>query len=152
MPTPKQVSDMVKTADDEGPVLGTAVARSLVTGAGPAEVRASRVDDRRTHEVTGEKLRFRLTHPAARGQQVLKGGCECRSSAVKHSGKLSRLHTVRLLGESPRGGSSATCSGSTESGAAAIRVPDRTGPILASTLANCLRHRPTIKWWTVLAT
>jgi hypothetical protein len=29
-----------------------------VTGAGPIEVRAPRVDDRRVDEVTGEKLRF----------------------------------------------------------------------------------------------
>ena len=38
---------------------GHAVARSLVTGADPIEVRAPRVDDRRVDEVTGEKLRFR---------------------------------------------------------------------------------------------
>ena len=38
---------------------GDAVARSLVTGAGPIEVRAPRVDDRRVDEATGEKMRFR---------------------------------------------------------------------------------------------
>ena len=38
---------------------GHAVARSLVTGAGPIEVRAPRVDDRRVDEATGEKVRFR---------------------------------------------------------------------------------------------
>ena len=38
---------------------GHAVARSLVTGAGPIEVRAPRVDDRRIDEATGEKMRFR---------------------------------------------------------------------------------------------
>ena len=38
---------------------GHAVARSLVTGAGPIEVRAPRVDDRRVDEATGEKMRFR---------------------------------------------------------------------------------------------
>jgi len=54
---------MVKTADSEDPVLGTAVARSLVTGADPAKVRAPWVDDSRTHEVTGEKLRFRSVSP-----------------------------------------------------------------------------------------
>ncbi len=49
--------------DEEGHRLvvrnGHAVARSLATGAGPIEVRAPRVDDRRVDEVTGEKLRFR---------------------------------------------------------------------------------------------
>jgi len=38
---------------------GHAVARSVVTGAGPIEVRAPRVDDRRIDEVTGERCRFR---------------------------------------------------------------------------------------------
>ena len=38
---------------------GHTVARSLVTGAGPIEVRAPRVDDRRVDEATGEKMRFR---------------------------------------------------------------------------------------------
>lgn len=38
---------------------GHANARSLVTGAGPVEVRAPRVDDRRVDEVTGERMRFR---------------------------------------------------------------------------------------------
>jgi putative transposase len=38
---------------------GHAVARSLVTGAGPIEVKAPRVDDRRVDEATGEKVRFR---------------------------------------------------------------------------------------------
>jgi len=49
--------------DEEGHRLvvrnGHAVARSLVTGAGPIEVRAPRVDDRRIDEATGEKMRFR---------------------------------------------------------------------------------------------
>ena len=38
---------------------GHAEPRSLVTGAGPLEVRAPRVDDRRVDEVTGERMRFR---------------------------------------------------------------------------------------------
>ena len=38
---------------------GHAVPRSLVTGAGPVEVRAPRVDDRRVDEETGERIRFR---------------------------------------------------------------------------------------------
>jgi transposase-like protein len=37
---------------------GHAERRSLVTGAGPLEVRAPRVNDRRTDEVTGERKRF----------------------------------------------------------------------------------------------
>ncbi len=37
---------------------GHAEARSLVTGAGPLEVRAPRVNDRRIDEVTGERRRF----------------------------------------------------------------------------------------------
>ena len=49
--------------DDQGHRLvvrnGHAVARSLVTGAGPIEVRSPRVDDRRVDEATGEKIRFR---------------------------------------------------------------------------------------------
>jgi len=38
---------------------GHAEARSVVTGAGPIEVRAPRVDDRRVDELTGERCRFR---------------------------------------------------------------------------------------------
>jgi len=38
---------------------GHALPRSLVTGAGPVEVRAPRVDDRRFDEETGERIRFR---------------------------------------------------------------------------------------------
>jgi len=38
---------------------GHAEPRTLVTGAGPLEVRAPRVDDRRVDEVSGEKMRFR---------------------------------------------------------------------------------------------
>jgi transposase-like protein len=37
---------------------GHAEARSLATGAGPLEVRAPRVNDRRLDEVTGERMRF----------------------------------------------------------------------------------------------
>ncbi len=49
--------------DDDGRRLvvrnGHAVGRTVVTGAGPIEVRAPRVDDRRIDEVTGERCRFR---------------------------------------------------------------------------------------------
>jgi len=49
--------------DDQGHRLvvrnGHAVPRSLVTGAGPIEVRSPRVDDRRVDETTGERMRFR---------------------------------------------------------------------------------------------
>jgi putative transposase len=38
---------------------GHALPRSLVTGAGPVEVRAPRVDDRRVDAETGERIRFR---------------------------------------------------------------------------------------------
>ena len=64
--------------DDQGHRLvvrnGHAVARSLATGAGPVEVRAPRVDDRRVDEVTGEKMRFRVLDPAAVGPEVPQGG------------------------------------------------------------------------------
>ena len=57
------VASFVDERDDQGHRLvvrnGHAVSRSLVTGAGPIEVRAPRVDDRRVDEVTGEKMRFR---------------------------------------------------------------------------------------------
>ena len=57
------VSSFIHELDEEGHRLvvrnGHAVARTLVTGAGPVEVRAPRVDDRRVDEATGEKLRFR---------------------------------------------------------------------------------------------
>jgi transposase-like protein len=57
------VASFTDERDDQGHRLvvrnGHAVARSLVTGAGPIEVRAPRVDDRRVDEVTGDKMRFR---------------------------------------------------------------------------------------------
>ena len=57
------VSSFLGEVDEHGRRLvvrnGHAEARSLVTGAGPLEVRAPRVDDRRMDEVTGEKMRFR---------------------------------------------------------------------------------------------
>jgi transposase-like protein len=57
------VTSLSDERDEEGHRLvvrnGHAVARSLVTGAGPIEVRAPRVDDRRVNEATGEKMRFR---------------------------------------------------------------------------------------------
>ena len=57
------VTGLSDERDDQGHRLvvrnGHAVARSLVTGAGPIEVRAPRVDDRRVDEATGEKMRFR---------------------------------------------------------------------------------------------
>jgi putative transposase len=57
------VSSLAAERDEDGKRLvvrnGHAVARSLVTGAGPIEVRAPRVNDRRVDEVTGERRRFR---------------------------------------------------------------------------------------------
>ena len=57
------IASFTGEVDDQGHRLvvrnGHAVARSLLTGAGPIEVRAPRVDDRRVDEVTGEKMRFR---------------------------------------------------------------------------------------------
>ncbi len=45
VPSPKQLSDMVKTADDEDPVLGTAVALAALTGARRGELVALRWSD-----------------------------------------------------------------------------------------------------------
>jgi putative transposase len=57
------VSSFLGEVDEHGHRLvvrnGHAEARSLVTGAGPIQVRAPRIDDRRVDEVTGEKMRFR---------------------------------------------------------------------------------------------
>ncbi len=57
------VSSLVSEVDEHGHRLvvrnGHAEPRSLVTGVGPLEVRAPRVDDRRVDEVTGERMRFR---------------------------------------------------------------------------------------------
>src|ERR1019366_2421936 len=57
------VTALATEHDDQGHRLvvrnGHAVARSLVTGAGPIEVLAPRVNDRRVDEVTGERVRFR---------------------------------------------------------------------------------------------
>ncbi len=62
--------------DDQGRRLvvrnGHAVPRSLVTGAGPIEVRAPRVDDRRVDEVTGEKMRFRSSNLPPWARKSLK--------------------------------------------------------------------------------
>jgi transposase-like protein len=56
------VSSVVGEVDEHGHRLvvrnGHAEARSLATGAGPLEVRAPRVNDRRLDEVTGERIRF----------------------------------------------------------------------------------------------
>jgi putative transposase len=57
------VSSLTHEVDEDGHRLvvrnGHAEERSLVTGAGPIEVRAPRVDDRRIDEETGERMRFR---------------------------------------------------------------------------------------------
>ncbi len=70
------VTSFTDERDDQGRRLvvrnGHAVTRSLVTGAGPIEVRAPRVDDRRVDEVTGEKMP--LLDPAALGPQVPESG------------------------------------------------------------------------------
>jgi putative transposase len=56
------VSSFTEELDEHGHRLvvrnGHAEPRALVTGAGPLQVRAPRVDDRRVDEVTGEKMRF----------------------------------------------------------------------------------------------
>jgi transposase-like protein len=56
------VSALADDRDDRGRRLvvrnGHAEPRSLITGAGPLEVRTPRVNDRRTDEVTGERKRF----------------------------------------------------------------------------------------------
>jgi putative transposase len=57
------VASLATERDEDGKRLvvrnGHAVPRSLVTGAGPIEVRAPRVNDRRVDEVSGERCRFR---------------------------------------------------------------------------------------------
>src|SRR5271169_739149 len=57
------ISSLIHEVDDQGHRVvvrnGHALPRSLVTGAGPIEVRTPRVDDRRVDEATGEKMRFR---------------------------------------------------------------------------------------------
>jgi putative transposase len=57
------VSSLADERDEHGRRLvvrnGHAVARSLVTGAGPIEIRAPRVNDRRVDEESGERCRFR---------------------------------------------------------------------------------------------
>ena len=57
------VSSLTHEVDEHGHRLvvrnGHAEPRSLVTGAGPLEVPAPRVDDRRVDEGTGERMRFR---------------------------------------------------------------------------------------------
>jgi putative transposase len=66
------VSNFTGELDEHGHRLvvrnGHAEPRSLVTGAGPIEVHAPRVNDRRVDEVTGERMRFRsaLLPPWAR--------------------------------------------------------------------------------------
>jgi putative transposase len=57
------VSSLIDEVDEHGRRLvvrnGHAEPRSLVTGAGPLEVQAPRVNDRRVDEGTGERMRFR---------------------------------------------------------------------------------------------
>jgi putative transposase len=57
------VSSLVHEVDEHGRRLvvrnGHAEPRSLVTGAGPLEIQAPRVNDRRVDEGTGERMRFR---------------------------------------------------------------------------------------------
>ena len=57
------VSSLIHEVDEHGRRLvvrnGHAEPRSLVTGAGPLEVQAPRVNDRRVDEGTGERMRFR---------------------------------------------------------------------------------------------
>jgi putative transposase len=57
------ISGLIHLVDEDGHRLvvrnGHAERRSLVTGAGPIEVRAPRVDDRRIDEESGERIHFR---------------------------------------------------------------------------------------------
>ncbi len=57
------ISSLIHEVDEHGRRLvvrnGHAEPRSLVTGAGPIEVRAPRIDDRRVDAETGERMRFR---------------------------------------------------------------------------------------------
>jgi putative transposase len=57
------VSSLTHEVDEDGHRLvvrnGHAETRSLVTGAGPIEIRAPRIDDRRVDDETGERMRFR---------------------------------------------------------------------------------------------
>ena len=57
------ISSLIHEVDEHGRRLvvrnGHAEPRSLVTGAGPIEVRAPRVDDRRVDDESGERMRFR---------------------------------------------------------------------------------------------
>ncbi len=57
------ISSLIHEVDEDGHRLvvrnGHAEPRSLVTGAGPIEIRAPRVDDRRIDEESGERMRFR---------------------------------------------------------------------------------------------
>ncbi len=60
--SPAYISSLIHELDEDGHRLvvrnGHAEPRSLVTGAGPLEVRAPRVNDRRIDEETGERMRF----------------------------------------------------------------------------------------------
>ena len=59
------ISSLIHEVDEHGHRLvvrnGHAQPRSLVTGAGPIEVQAPRVDDRRVDTESGERIRFRST-------------------------------------------------------------------------------------------
>jgi transposase-like protein len=100
-------SGFTEERDDQGHRLvvrnGHAVARSLVTGAGPIEVRAPRVDDRRVDAETGDKMRFRpsILPPWAR-----------KSPKVAEVLPMMYLHGMssrrRAIGRTPSGVSS-TC-------------------------------------------
>ena len=82
------VSSLTHEVDEHGHRLvvrnGHAEPRSLVTGAGPLEVRAPRVDDRRVDEGTGERMRFRSSIlPAARAALADVRDAEDREHALK---------------------------------------------------------------------
>jgi hypothetical protein len=73
------VSSFVHELDEQGHRLvvrnGHAVAQTLVTGAGPIEVRVPRVDDRRVDEATGEKLSCRSSILPPWARKSPKGLC-----------------------------------------------------------------------------
>src|SRR6202042_3238625 len=66
------VAGLADELDDQGRRLvvrnGHAQARAVTTGAGPVEIRAPRVDDRRIDDETGQRCRFRssIVPPRAR--------------------------------------------------------------------------------------
>jgi putative transposase len=72
------VSGLAGEVDERGRRLvvrnGHSQPRDIQTGAGPVEVVAPRVNDRRVHDATGERCPVPQLDPAAVGSQVTEGG------------------------------------------------------------------------------